>query len=141
MSIWAILASTVGSLLLIWLILVAALAAARPKGGALPEALRLLPDLLRLLRNLATDPALPRGVRFRLALLVAYLAMPIDLIPDFIPVLGYADDVIIAIITLRSVARHAGLEAIKRHWTGTPDGFDALARVTGLREPRGSSIP
>jgi hypothetical protein len=54
--------------------------------------MRLLPDLLRLLRRLATDRALPRGVRIRLALLMAYLAIPIDVIPDFIPVLGYADD-------------------------------------------------
>ncbi len=65
---------------------------ARPRGGLLREALRLLPDVLRLVRRLATDPTLPRGVRIRLGLLLAYLACPIDLIPDFIPVLGYADD-------------------------------------------------
>ncbi|MDO9354793.1 MAG: DUF1232 domain-containing protein [Solirubrobacteraceae bacterium] len=132
-GIWTILAAAIGSLLVIWLLLVAALAIARPRGGVLSDALRLLPDLLRLLRNLATDRTLPRGVRIRLGLLIAYLAMPIDLIPDFIPVLGYADDLIIAALTLRSVARRAGLDAVKRHWTGTPEGFDALARVTGLR--------
>jgi hypothetical protein len=73
-----------------WLALLIALAIGRPKGLLLKEALRLLPDLLRLLRRLATDATLPRGVRIRLWLLLVYLAIPIDLVPDFIPVLGYA---------------------------------------------------
>jgi Protein of unknown function (DUF1232) len=71
----------------------AALAIRRPKGNLLKEALRLLPDLLRLLKRLTTDRTLPTGVRVRVALLFIYLAIPIDIIPDFIPVLGYADDV------------------------------------------------
>ncbi|HEX8508801.1 MAG TPA: YkvA family protein, partial [Propionibacteriaceae bacterium] len=93
----------VGSALVVtWLLLVAALAVARPKGRLLTEAMRLLPDLLRLLRRLAADNDLPAGVRIRLGLLLAYLAAPIDLIPDFIPVLGYADDAIMVTMTLRS---------------------------------------
>ena len=62
----------------------------------------------------------------RLALLLAYLASPIDLMPDFIPVVDYADDAIIVAAMLRSVARHAGVQALKRHWPGTRDGFAAL---------------
>jgi uncharacterized membrane protein YkvA (DUF1232 family) len=115
-----------------WLALVVALALVRPKGAPLGEALRLLPDLVRLLRRLAADPALPRGVRVRLGLLLAYLAMPIDLIPDFVPVLGYADDAIIAAAVLRSVVRRAGVAAVRAHWPGTDDGFAALCRITGL---------
>jgi len=65
---------------------------------AAAESLRLLPDLVRLLRRLAADPTLPRGVRIRLGLLVVYLASPIDLIPDFVPVLGYADDALVVAI-------------------------------------------
>jgi uncharacterized membrane protein YkvA (DUF1232 family) len=91
-----------------------------------------LPDLVRLLRRLAGDPALPRGVRVRLGLLLAYLAMPFDVIPDFIPVLGYADDVIIVVAVLRSTVRAAGLPAVRRHWPGTDDGFAALTRLAGL---------
>ena len=68
---------------------------ARPRGGLLREALRLLPDLLRLLPRLAHDDSLPPAMRTGLALLLAYLAFPIDLVPDFIPVLGYADDAVI----------------------------------------------
>ncbi|CRZ17065.1 hypothetical protein BN2156_03944 [Mycolicibacterium neworleansense] len=120
------------ALLLSWLILIVALLVMRPRGNLLTEALRMLPDLLRLIPRLAADKSLPRGVRLRLALLVVYLALPIDLIPDFVPVLGYADDAIIVTLVLRSVVRHAGLEAVRAHWPGTDDGFDALARLTGL---------
>ncbi len=127
-----VLAGLAAGLLLAWLALATALVIVRPRGALLREAVRLLPDVLRLLPRLAADRSLPQGVRIRLALLLAYLASPIDLIPDFIPVIGYADDAIIVTAVLRSVARHAGTEAIKRHWPGTPDGFAALCRLTGL---------
>ena len=121
-----------GGLVLAWLILVIALAIVRPRGGMLREAMRLLPDVVRLIHRLAADKTLPRGVRIRLGLLLAYLAMPIDLIPDFIPVLGYADDAIIVTATLRSVMRRAGLDVVRAKWPGTDDGFAALCRLTGL---------
>src|SRR5512132_2057790 len=104
-----------GALLLAWLALIATLLVARPTGDLLQQALRLLPDLLRLLRRLAGDRSLPRGVRVRLWLLLAYLAIPIDVIPDFIPVLGYADDAIIVTAVLRS----AVAEPAWRRCTGT----------------------
>ena len=132
-SFWSdLLIGVVGALLLAWLALVIALAILRPRGGLLREALRILPDVLRLLRRLAADGTLPRGVRVRLGLLLAYLAMPIDLIPDFIPILGYADDAIIVTVVLRSVVRRAGLDAVRAHWPGTDDGFTALTRLTGI---------
>ncbi|GAB3808673.1 YkvA family protein [Micromonospora zhanjiangensis] len=71
-------------------------------------------------------------MRVRLGLLMAYLAIPIDLIPDFIPVIGYADDAIIVAAVLRSVVRRAGIDAVRRHWPGTEDGFAALCRLTGI---------
>jgi uncharacterized membrane protein YkvA (DUF1232 family) len=117
-----------------WVALVIALLIARPKGSLLAEALRLLPDVLRLLRRLAGDRSLPRGVRIRLWLLLAYLAIPIDLVPDFIPVLGYADDAIIVTAVLRSVVRRAGLEPIRDHWPGTEDGLAAVLRLCGLTD-------
>ena len=132
-SFWLDLVAGAGAaLLLAWVALVVALLLARPRGALLTEALRLLPDVLRLIRRLAADPDLPRGVRIRLGALLVYLALPIDLIPDFIPVLGYADDAIIVTAVLRSVARRAGVSAVRAHWPGTDDGFAALARLTGL---------
>jgi uncharacterized membrane protein YkvA (DUF1232 family) len=104
-----------GALLVAWLALIVTLVVARPNSDLLQQALRLLPDLLRLLRRLAGDRSLPRGVRVRLWLLLAYLAIPIDVIPDFIPVLGYADDAIVVTAVLRSVVRRAGLAALHRH--------------------------
>lgn len=107
--------------------------------------MRLLPDGLRLVRRLADDNTLPRGIRIRLALLLAYLALPFDLIPDVIPVLGYADDAIIVIAVLRGVVRHAGIDAVRAHWPGTDDGFAVLARLTGIDKQwppaTGSAVP
>ncbi|WP_062349555.1 YkvA family protein [Herbidospora yilanensis] len=126
----------VAALALTWLTLIAALAILRPRGGLLREALRVLPDVLRLIRRLAADRDLPRGVRVRLGLLLVYLAVPIDLIPDFIPVLGYADDAIVVVAVLRSVVRRAGLPAVRAHWPGTDDGFEVVRRLTGMGEGR-----
>ncbi len=127
-----LLVAVLAGLGLAWIALVVALLAARPRGALLKEAIRLLPDTLRLLKDLATDATLPRGVRLRLWLLFAYLAMPFDLVPDFIPVLGYADDAILVALVLRSVVRRAGPQAVRRRWTGTDDGLAALWRVAGL---------
>ena len=126
-----------GGLVLLWIAMIVALAVVGPRGPLLKEALRVLPDLLRLLRRLAADPDLPRGVRIRLVLLFAYLALPFDLVPDFIPVLGYADDAIVVALVLRSVVRRAGIDAVRSHWPGSGDGFAVLCRLTGLPLPQG----
>jgi uncharacterized membrane protein YkvA (DUF1232 family) len=131
-SAWKIAVGVVAGVLLLWVTLIGTLAVAGPRGAALKDSVRLLPDLLRLLKRLALDRDLPRGVRVRLALLGGYLAMPFDLVPDFIPVLGYADDAIVVALVLRSVARRAGVDALRRHWPGTEDGFAALLRVCGI---------
>jgi uncharacterized membrane protein YkvA (DUF1232 family) len=127
-------------LALTYVVLLAALLVTRPRGNLLAEALRLLPDLLRLLRRLAGDASVPRAARVRLWLLLGYLAIPIDLVPDFVPVLGYADDAIIVSLVLRSVVRHAGAPVVRRHWPGTDDGLAALGCLTGLQlsQPHGT---
>ncbi len=129
---WDLLIGVASALVLAWLALIVVLILVRPWGGLLREALRLLPDVLRLIRRLAADRTLPRGIRIRLGLLLAYLAFPIDLIPDVIPVLGYADDAIIVTAVLRSVVRRAGIDAVRAHWPGTEDGFTTLTRLAGF---------
>lgn len=128
----ALLISICAGLVIIWVALLIVLWLGRPDELSIRDGLRLLPDVVRLLRRLAGDPTLPRGVRVRLWLLLAYLAMPFDLVPDFVPVLGYADDAIVVALALRSVTRRAGSAAIERHWPGTPDGLAAVRRLAHL---------
>ena len=117
---------------MVWAVLAAVLWLTKPDEYALKEAMRLLPDLIRLIKRLVADPDTPRGVRIRLALLLVYLALPVDLIPDFVPVIGYADDAIIVALVLRSATRRAGPDALARHWPGTPEGLNALKRLCRL---------
>jgi uncharacterized membrane protein YkvA (DUF1232 family) len=132
---WLIPVSVIGGVVLIWVALIVALWFVKPDDVGVRVAMRLLPDVLRLLKRLASDPTMPRGIRVRLALLLGYLALPVDLIPDFIPVLGYADDAIIVALVLRSVARRAGPEALAQHWPGTPEGLAAVHRMCRLPKP------
>jgi len=129
---WSVVAGATGGVLLLWTALIVALWFVRPDEPRIRDALRLLPDLVRLLRRLAGDRTLPRGVRIRLWLLLAYLALPFDLVPDFIPVIGYADDAVIVAFALRSVTRRAGPAALDQHWPGSPDGLAAVRRLAGL---------
>ena len=129
---WWTLAAVAAGLVLVWVLLVLALWLARPGELTAREALRVLPDLVRLLRRLAGDRSLPRGVRVRLWLLLGYLVMPVDLVPDVIPVVGYADDVVVVTLALRSVVRAAGPEALERHWPGTPEGLAVVRGLSGL---------
>jgi uncharacterized membrane protein YkvA (DUF1232 family) len=119
-------------LLVSWFALLLYVWMRRPSAGSAGEGVRLLPDVLRLARRLARDPAASRGVRIRLWMLLAYLAFPIDLVPDFVPVIGYADDVVIVAAVLRSVVRTAGPEAIRRNWPGTAEGLETLWHVARL---------
>lgn len=132
MAWWEPVAAAVGGLLLAYAVLLFLLwryARRHPETVTMKDALRLLPDLLRLIKRLAADRTVPLGVRVRLVLLAAYLLSPIDLVPDFLPVIGYADDVVIVALALRSVVRRAGTAAIERHWPGTPEGLGLILRI------------
>lgn len=124
-----VLVSIVVALVLLWLVLIVCLASLRPGGSTLRESARIVPDAVRLVSRLARDEALSRAVRLPLLLLLGYMAFPIDLIPDFIPVLGYADDAILIGVVLRAVIRRAGPDVVRRHWPGTDTGLDTLARL------------
>jgi uncharacterized membrane protein YkvA (DUF1232 family) len=132
---WLELVLSVGAgLLLLWGVLLLLLWRARPPDLTVREAVRLLPDLVRLVRRLATDRSLPRGVRWRLWGLLAYLLSPVDLVPDVVPVLGYADDVVVVALALRWVVRGAGDDALVRAWPGSPVGLAVVRQLAGLPE-------
>jgi uncharacterized membrane protein YkvA (DUF1232 family) len=132
---WMIPVSIGAALIVVWLALAVALWRVKPDDVSITDLLRLLPDVLRLLKRLAADPQLPRRIRVVLIALLAFIASPIDVIPDFIPVLGVADDVIITAVVLRWITRTAGPQALSAHWPGTPDGLAALRRLCNLPDP------
>jgi uncharacterized membrane protein YkvA (DUF1232 family) len=93
-----------------------------------------LPHCAVLLKRLVRDPRVPRSRKIVLAALTAYLAMPFDLVPDFIPVAGQLDDAILIALALRSLVRKAGPGLLREHWPGSPPGLRALLRLAGARE-------
>ncbi|MEX0709789.1 MAG: YkvA family protein [Chloroflexota bacterium] len=115
----------------VWAVLVALLLVFRPRDVRLGEVVRIIPDLLRLVRKLLRDRAVPMGARVALVVLLAWLISPIDLIPEFVPILGPLDDVVVAVLVLRYVRRRLGLDELRRRWPGTPEGFALLNRVLG----------
>jgi len=115
----------------LWAVLLVIFWLGRPKGVAAGELLRLVPDTLRLIRGLITDPAVPLDVRILLVGLLIWLISPIDLIPDFIPVLGSLDDVVVSVVALRYARRRLGIDDLRRRWAGTEAGFDTLTRIVG----------
>jgi uncharacterized membrane protein YkvA (DUF1232 family) len=129
---WRVLVGIGVGLLAVWALLVVLLWAFRPRDASLGELLRIVPDLLRLVRNLLGDRTVPLGARVALVVLLLWLINPIDLIPEFIPVLGPLDDVVVAVLVLRYVGRRVGLEEVRRRWSGTPEGFDLLRPLLGL---------
>lgn len=123
----------VGGVLVGWLVLVLALWRGS-RGLDLRAAVRLVPDLARLVGRLARDRALARRTRLGLWLVVGYLASPVDLVPDVVPVLGWADDVVLVLLVLRAVVRRAGPLALERHWPGTREGLGLVRRAARLPE-------
>jgi uncharacterized membrane protein YkvA (DUF1232 family) len=97
--------------------------------GRLKELARFLPDCVVLFARLARDPSTSRATRLTLAATAAYLASPIDLIPDFIPVLGLLDDALLLGLVLRLVVRRAGPARVRLHWPGSESSLNAVLRL------------
>ena len=96
------------------------------------ELLRALPNLARLLARLVADPVLPRAAKVALAAALVYLASPFDLIPDFIPVVGYLDDLLVAALVVDGVLNWVDRGLVLRYWPGTPDSLERVARAARL---------
>jgi uncharacterized membrane protein YkvA (DUF1232 family) len=133
MDLVAILGSIILALVVLWIVLLVALWLVRPRDVGARELVRLVPDILRLVRDVLVDRSVPRGVRISLVFLLGWLVNPIDLIPEFIPVLGPLDDVIVAVIVLRYVRRRLGADELRRRWRGTDAGWALVERLLAGR--------
>jgi uncharacterized membrane protein YkvA (DUF1232 family) len=93
----------------------------------------LLPNLLVLFRGLLTDRRVPRSAKVWLGLAVVWIASPIDLVPEFIPIAGPLDDAIVATLALRCLLRRAPRPLLFEHWRGDPATLEAI--IGRVREP------
>jgi uncharacterized membrane protein YkvA (DUF1232 family) len=109
---------------------VSAVASAGPSaGGAVRDLVRLLPHLATLIARLASDARVPRRTKTVLGGVAVYLASPIDVIPDFVPFLGYLDDVILVALVLDGLLNHVDRDIVAQHWPGDASSLDRAARV------------
>lgn len=114
-----------------WIAFVGLLWLLRPRDTRLGDAVRVVPDILRLARGLIADRSVPPGVRVALVVLAAWLVNPVDLVPEFVPVIGPVDDIVVAVLVLRYVRRRLGDDELRRRWPGTEAGYAVLSRVLG----------
>jgi uncharacterized membrane protein YkvA (DUF1232 family) len=96
------------------------------------ELATLIPNLLVLFRGLLRDPRVPRGAKLWLGLAIVWIASPIDLIPELIPVVGPLDDAIVAALVLHRLLRRTDRTVVFEHWRGDPATLDA---IVGARRP------
>jgi uncharacterized membrane protein YkvA (DUF1232 family) len=96
------------------------------------QLVRALPDLLRLIAKLLRDPLLPRAAKIALAAAMVYLASPIDLIPDFIPLVGYLDDLLVAALLVDGILNWVDRGLVLKYWPGSPDSLERLARAARM---------
>jgi uncharacterized membrane protein YkvA (DUF1232 family) len=119
-----------GGTLALWTLLILLLVLFGRSGDA-REVARFIPDCIVLLKRLLGDPRVPKRAKVAVALLIPYLALPFDLVPDFIPVAGQLDDAILVAATIAYIARRAGREVIEELWPGSDRGLRAILALAG----------
>ena len=93
------------------------------------ELLLILPRLGRMIFSLIRDDELPRTAKVALGAVVLYLASPIDLLPDFIPLVGYLDDLLLAAIVVDGILNYVDRDLVRKYWPGSLSALDATATV------------
>jgi uncharacterized membrane protein YkvA (DUF1232 family) len=96
------------------------------------DAVLMIPNLVKLVGRLLKDPRVPRRAKVMLGFAAAYVASPIDLVPEFIPVIGWADDLLIIVYALDSLIDRAGKEVVEEHWDGPGDLLGLIREVMGM---------
>lgn len=96
------------------------------------DAVFMMPNIVKLVARLIKDPRVPRRAKITLGLAAAYVASPIDLIPEFVPIIGWADDIVILMFALDSLIDRAGDEVVSEHWDGPGDLLSLVRDVVSL---------
>ena len=96
------------------------------------DAALMIPNLVKLVGRLLLDPRVPRRAKITLGLAAAYVVSPLDLIPDMLPVVGWADEVILIMFAVDSLIERAGPEVVEEHWDGPGDLLEMVREVVGL---------
>lgn len=120
----------VGALLASWVVLV--FLASRLPPGVLKDLAGFLPACVTMVRRLRKDPRVPRSAKIAVAIAGLWVISPIDLIPEFLPVIGPLDDVVVVALALRYAARRVPPEALFEAWPGEPR---LLERLIGRPAP------
>jgi uncharacterized membrane protein YkvA (DUF1232 family) len=92
--------------------------------------LRAVPDVARMIARLVTDPVLPRAAKVALAAAALYLVSPLDLLPDFLPFLGYLDDALLISVIVDGIVNHVDRALVLKYWPGTVSSLDKLSRAS-----------
>lgn len=96
------------------------------------DAVLMMPNLVKLVGRLVKDPRVPRRAKITLGLAAAYVMSPVDLIPEVIPVVGWADDVVLMMFALDSLIERAGSDIVEEHWDGPGDLLSLVRDVVSL---------
>ena len=99
--------------------------------GVARDIARFIPDCIALVRGLLRDPRVPRRHKRLLGVLIGYLALPFDIVPDFIPIAGHLDDALVVVLALRVVLRGSGSELVREHWRGPESSLALVLRFAG----------
>ena len=111
---------------------------ARSRQEVLREAVLLVPNLAKLLFRLLRDRRVPAQRRLAMAAVAAYVASPVDLVPDFVPVLGAVDDLVVLAFAIDFLLQASPPEVVDEHWDGSEDGLDL---VRGIAAWGGEMLP
>jgi uncharacterized membrane protein YkvA (DUF1232 family) len=139
MALWQGIVAGLGAMLLLYALFLAVLVVAGRRQTARAVA-GFVPDCVVLFRRLLSDPRVPRRKKLVLIALVPYLAMPFDLVPDFIPVAGYLDDAVVVAFALRYVLRGSRSRLIEEHWPGPRASLQVVLRLAGCERARRQNI-
>jgi uncharacterized membrane protein YkvA (DUF1232 family) len=132
--VWRTLLIALAVVAAVWLLAVALLVVFGKRSQA-REFAAFLPNLVLLFKGLAGDARMPRGSKLLLLVGAVWVASPIDLIPEFIPVAGPLDDAVVAVLILRHILKKAGRDVVAEHWRGDPAVLERLLRLTGVNRP------